>query len=561
MIFCTLTDKNYLLKGLAMYQSLKSTLKLIPVKLYWLCMDQQTYDALRTVAPGEIIPILLEDMEREHAELRQAKNNPNPGEYGNQYSQYCWALAPWFIHYVLHRFARNQEAVIYVDSDIIFYASPQVIYGIMDQKSIAIHSHRSPGPYKPADNGWFNVGVVVFKNDTVGRQACTQWKDWLMKTDHQYYKSHGSCGDQKYLELIYEKFAGETCVFDNGTIITHLAPWCPDIEPAKVMLLCHFSHFRHDLENNQWHDSLYGEWNPSAQPGVLPFYQDYFERIKAAKLLVKPKISIVGNLLLDEKNTTRIRYLRCVLRSFAFLKDHCQLILNIEGCHNAEIQRLIQSDIQLIGFDCQLYFVNGNTYGNMYSHLLSLAKYPYVLNFMEDHFCLPDDANIMLDLLAQMEDSKVDMLKATFFEVEQNSMQHVRDYIFTDMGKIFINNENNFKNYCEYYKEAGGRYYIGVNFITTWEFAVKFWDRTINSTTPHPWEIQNYDPQFLHTVMVPGFPVLAAIDDDHGAPGTALINNMDQHYKFRTIYMDVLNLGLQEVHEYKCEQRKKTQGI
>lgn len=523
-----------MLKGLAMYQSLKETMNQAFI-LHWLCIDDETYDALNALNFTDIQLYQLSVLELQDKELIEAKNHP-AGTYGNEYNQYCWCLCPWFTSYVLRRMPAYYRGLYYVDSDIVFYESPEIIAGIIGDKSVGIHTHRFSGPMVPQENGWFNVGIVYFKNNGIGKQVADTWKEWLIDTTNPYYKTHGNCGDQKYLELFIPLFGQENvCIFDNQTMLTHLAPWCTDIEPGKKVAFFHFSHFRHDFTNDQWHDSLHGEWNPAKEPEMITYYEDYFLRIKAVKQLIKPKLSIVGNIKIDESKPERIDYLRCVIRSFAFLKGYCEFILNFEGCSTPVI-KLIMEELYATGISHQVFFVNGNKYGNMYCHLLRLAKNNFVLNFMEDHFCLPSDPVVIFDLLTEMEDNRVDVLKATFFKVEQNSIANVSGSKVTALGTIFLNDKERFEQYCMHY---GLRYYLGVNFITTRDFALKFWDREIESNRPHEWEIAKFDAEFLHTVMVPRFPLLEAIDDDHGEPSTALLNRVPKCYKFENIYQKV----------------------
>lgn len=536
--FCTLSDKNYLHKGLALYLSIKNTL-LEDFTLHWLCMDFETYDALATMNKPGIVLHYLPDMEtswKYQDELKKMKNNP-AGKYGTQYSNYCWSLTPWFIYKVLTEM--TGKYLIYADSDIMFLHSPRLIADTVKHHQAGIHTHRFTGKFHETESGWYNVGVLYFKNSDIAKEMVAVWKTLVSNTANPHYLTHGTCGDQKYLEILVKNYTGDIKIFDQETNITHLAPWCTDIEPGKQCCFFHFSHFRHNLETNEWFDSLHGEWKPALQPGMQQYYQQYFQLILQADKYIVPKLSIVGNIRLPENDPQRLKYLLSSLKSLEFYKRHCEIILNIDSCP-ANTKKLIRNYLTEAGFSFRLYFINHGNYGNMYTHLLALCTYKYVMNFIEDHFCLVDYPDTITDLLYAMQYYKADVLKATFFEVEVNSIKNINDGI-QDIKRgafIFENHQNNFDNYCKHY---GQRYYLGVNFITSVDFAKKFWNRDFKSERPHEWEIVNYDPAFKHTVIVPLFPVLASIDDDHGEPGTALINKKAGNNKFQNIYTAISN--------------------
>ncbi|MEK6883479.1 MAG: hypothetical protein AABY22_27880, partial [Nanoarchaeota archaeon] len=93
--------------------------------LYWLCLDKETYNTV--VKIPYIKPFFVNNFWKSKqygSEFEKAINNP-PCAYGNRWSQFCWTMTPWFIWYLLHnKFAKE---LFYVDSDIYFYHSPDLI--------------------------------------------------------------------------------------------------------------------------------------------------------------------------------------------------------------------------------------------------------------------------------------------------------------------------------------------------------------------------------------------------------------------------------------------------
>lgn len=239
-------------------------------------------------------------------------------------------------------------------------------------------------------------------------------------------------------------------------------------------------------------------------------------------------ISIVGNIKVDESKPERIKYLIACIRSYLFLKDKCNLILNLNGA-SIKLCRIVSDE--LIAFP-DAYFTNiiSGNYGQTYLHLLkNHTKYDYVINFMEDQFMVCDDRMEFFEILNRMNNFEVDVCKSSFHKVELNS-------IAGRTGAIF---ENNFSNFVLYKKYYGSRYFIGCNFITTKQFALDFWGRDIKSKRPHEYEIAKFDPEWVHRVMVPSVHELqAAIDDDHGEPNTCLLNRTDCE-KWNKIWAEV----------------------
>ncbi len=272
MVFCTVSDRKYLSKGLALYESLN--IMNSDFKLFYLCIDEFCANYIAALNIDNLIPIPLSMLEDADPELRQAKLNPR-SKYGDEYSQYCWSLTPYFTNFCLHNYVRNNEQIIYVDSDLYFYKPFKDILTAIGNKSIGIHTHRFTPPFKDFDNGWYNVGIVVFRKDIVGLSASNEWKDWLLHPNNKYYQQYGTCGDQKYLELFPINYPENVSIFDVD--ILHAAPWCSDDINGREIYWYHFSHFWIDEQGN-WHDSIKGEWNPSKH--MHSYYENYATLIK-----------------------------------------------------------------------------------------------------------------------------------------------------------------------------------------------------------------------------------------------------------------------------------------
>jgi len=152
--FCTYFDKNYLSRGLALYDSL--TQHSNPFVLYVLCMDQFTYNYLLNTNYVHIRAISLSDVEKEDPELRAAKNNRNLIEY-------YFTCTPVLPIYILKHFY-NINIITYLDADLYFYSDLTPIFNELNSNSVLIIEHRFPENELNLNkkHGTFNVGVISF---------------------------------------------------------------------------------------------------------------------------------------------------------------------------------------------------------------------------------------------------------------------------------------------------------------------------------------------------------------------------------------------------------------
>lgn len=282
MRYCTLSDSKYIYQGIALMESLLTDQDF----MYYLCLDNESYNIIINYninkgIPTNIYAIKLQAFEMEVPELTEYKNTVS-------YQNYCWALASHLSYYLLKR---NNEPICYIDSDIYFFGDPNEIFKAIGNLSIGIHTHRFNHD-KPTKTGKYNVGVIYFKNDTVGTQCLEWWKDVVINP--KGYEDYASCGDQKFLELFPPLFgATNICEIES---IGHLASWnCHHHSYTdnqiiwkgvhQDLIFFHFSHFTSDFKNNCYHTNHKGEWRPENTP-AKKYYDAYFEVIKKVKILI-----------------------------------------------------------------------------------------------------------------------------------------------------------------------------------------------------------------------------------------------------------------------------------
>ena len=163
--YCTLFDSNYLIRGLAMYQSLKKHSS--NFHLYIFAFDLRSYKLLKKLNLISVTIISL--YEFEDKELLEAKKDRTVEEY-------CWTCTPSVIKYCIENF--NLNSCTYLDADLYFFSNPDVLIKEMGNKSILITEHRYSPQYKSGIiNGIYNVQFLTFKNDINGMKALKWWRD------------------------------------------------------------------------------------------------------------------------------------------------------------------------------------------------------------------------------------------------------------------------------------------------------------------------------------------------------------------------------------------------
>lgn len=189
MNFCTLFDSGYLQRGLALYESLCRTCD--EFHLYIMAFDDKAYDTLTKLALPNLTVVHLKNFETE--ELLAVKPSRSRAEY-------CWTCGPSVIWYFIKEY--NLDSCTYLDADLMFYRSPQLLFDEIGENSVAITDHYAP--YE-IPQGRYCVQFMYFKNDEWGMKALEWWRDSCIEWCYARHEGN-RYGDQKYLEQFPVKF-------------------------------------------------------------------------------------------------------------------------------------------------------------------------------------------------------------------------------------------------------------------------------------------------------------------------------------------------------------------
>src|SRR5579871_2647980 len=148
--FCTYFDQRYLAQGLALFRSLTDRCRAF--RLWVLCLDGVSYEALVRLDRPNLHAIRLEDFEGANAELLAVKADRSLVEY-------YFTCTPFLPEYILDRHP-EVDAITYLDADLYFFADPALIFREIGDASVAITPHRYIARLRdwPEKYGVYNVG-------------------------------------------------------------------------------------------------------------------------------------------------------------------------------------------------------------------------------------------------------------------------------------------------------------------------------------------------------------------------------------------------------------------
>lgn len=208
---CTLFDSNYLIKGLALIQSVINHASQ-NIKWHVLALDGITSEYLRSNFPD--IDVLDFGPEFDQELYERSFNRP--------WRETCWSAAACLLNNLTHKL-ENSEYLVYLDADCYFYNDITKMLTCLESFNIAIHEHNFSEDRKEWLNksGRFNVGAVA---GVVGQEfitCTTRWREQVLESCESI-PSLGKCGDQTYLNEWPELYPN-LYIWESPGV--GLAPW------------------------------------------------------------------------------------------------------------------------------------------------------------------------------------------------------------------------------------------------------------------------------------------------------------------------------------------------
>lgn len=297
---CTISDINYLHYALTLYDSLKWTSK-ERFLLHFYCIDQATFDKLSRLKYHDLKLYRPEFLDG--PEMDRIKTYPNKP---NDLSEFHWALSSLFMYYI-SRNLEDKPKLMYCDSDILFYNDVGDIFNVFT-KDIGMITHKHMKYDKTNIGvGYFNVGIFMVQGK--GYDGLKWWSDCVSNKNNVHAGKYGGCGDQGYLNLLYENCKDHVQILDYD--IGHFAPWSIKMilecnqdtyiihdvngnlfkkEPFEQKLyFYHYSHFNPNYRLGFYECDRGGEWHRILDhaPFVKEMYDVIYAHTLSKKLLIE----------------------------------------------------------------------------------------------------------------------------------------------------------------------------------------------------------------------------------------------------------------------------------
>jgi hypothetical protein len=273
---CTVSDSNYLTKGLTLYESLVD--KNRDIVMHYLCIDDTSYDKLKNFESDSLKVYTINEYLHTDATLLKLKTQ--------EYKYFCWALASYFTNKLVKEF----DSITYIDADIYFHLSFDYVLNEIADREIGLFRHRQFPLSANRPEGLYNVGVVYFKNTDNGRGLCSWWAESVL---HKRHNEYATCGDQKYLEYFVEVCPTDLIYIDEN--IGHGAPWqwqlYEFIDKDKIkwgqqvqnLVFTHFSQFV-DNGDSYIPSTMHHIYTPIQLyfdlPALKQIYDEYYNKLK-----------------------------------------------------------------------------------------------------------------------------------------------------------------------------------------------------------------------------------------------------------------------------------------
>lgn len=209
-----LSDKNYLTRGLALYESLIKYAS--DFHLFMLATDDEGYDLLKRLDLNKVTVLGMRDVE----DNRMLAVKPT-----RTHTEYMWMFSSCLPVAVLAKHPEF-ESITYIDTDMYFYSSLEPLYEEFEKGSVLIipHNFSRRNKHKEEQSGIYNVGMMMFRNDKNGRECLYWWRNRVIEWCFNRYED-GKYGDQLYLNDWPSRFQN---VIVSKNLGADMAPWNMD---------------------------------------------------------------------------------------------------------------------------------------------------------------------------------------------------------------------------------------------------------------------------------------------------------------------------------------------
>jgi hypothetical protein len=219
--YCTLFDRNYLARGVALHHSLMRHGG--QFELHVLCLDEATLRALSALALPNTEIVGIGELERWDPELRAARAGRTPPEY-------YFTCKPVLLAYLLERHP-DADRITYLDSDLYFFSDAATAERALRGSPVALSPHRFGANSAHRKRfGEFNAGWISIDSGAQARRFVAWWRERCLEWCRLVVEET-RFGDQKYLDRVPALFPDAKVVHHPGI---NAGPW--NLDPRAVRL-------------------------------------------------------------------------------------------------------------------------------------------------------------------------------------------------------------------------------------------------------------------------------------------------------------------------------------
>jgi hypothetical protein len=219
--YCTHFDSNYLGHAKNLLGSLNDHDS--DFTIFMFCFDQVSFNCMKELNDKNAVPIFYKDLEGFFPQLKVAKDNRN-------FVEFFFTCSPAICKYVFSNFP-EVDLITYLDADLFFFDSPNLIYEEMEGNSIGIISHKfNFFTKRNRIYGEYNVGWVSFRRDQNGVECLNDWMKECIDWCYQKLEKN-RFADQKYLDFWPNRYEGVKVISNIGA---NVAIW--NIKNYKLSL-------------------------------------------------------------------------------------------------------------------------------------------------------------------------------------------------------------------------------------------------------------------------------------------------------------------------------------
>jgi len=188
--YCSAVSKDYIHRWLILYNSLKKYDN--DFRFFTVCHNNEVKTLLELMALERVVLITIEQIEQLDPELASVKASRNNKEYS-------WTSKGSILLYLFKNY-RELNHILWLDSDIVFYSSPEPIFRQLRECSVLLTKEGFIEKHMDLNNiyGIFNTGLMGFNRNANAMKCLNTFRkkciDWCYDTVEP-----GRWSDQMYV--------------------------------------------------------------------------------------------------------------------------------------------------------------------------------------------------------------------------------------------------------------------------------------------------------------------------------------------------------------------------